>query len=96
MFLYGYNLLPIYEELAQLGLVESERRFSTWIGMAPQYLRDHRVAAGRARVHPRTATRLRRKLEALAQRLPLGLRREIKEIITRLERDAAVSAMLAR
>jgi hypothetical protein len=96
LIMFGYNLFSVYDDLCRLGLVESERRFSTWIGSAPQYLRDHRVAAGRARVHPRTATRLRRKLEALAQRLPLRLRREIKEIIDRLERDAAVAAMLAR
>jgi hypothetical protein len=94
--MFGYNLFPVYDDLSRLGLVESERRFSTWIGTAPQYLRDHRIATGRARVHPRTATRIRRQLEALAQRLPLGLRLEIKEIIGRLERDAAVAAMLAR
>lgn len=96
MILYGYNLFPIYEKLAQLGLAESERRFSTWIGAAPQFLRDHRVTAGRSKVHPRTVKRIRRQLEVLAQRLPLGLRREVKAIITCLERDSAVAAMLAR
>jgi len=96
LIMFGYNLFPVYDGLCRLGLVESERRFSTWIGTAPQYLRDHRVAAGRARVHPRTSMRLRRRLEALAKRLPNGLRREIKEIIIRLERDATVAAMLAR
>lgn len=96
MIMFGYNLFPVYDDLSRLGLVESERRFSDWVGAAPQYLRDHRVAAGRAKVHPRTATRLRRQLEALARRLPPGLRREIKAIIARMERDATVAAMLAR
>jgi hypothetical protein len=64
--------------------------------VAPQYLRDHRRAAGRAKVHPRAARRLRHQLFELARRLPPGLRLEIEAISARLERHAAVAATLAR
>lgn len=96
MIIYGQNLLRVYDDLARLGLAESERKFGRWLGVAPQYLRDHRRAAGRAKVHPRVATRLRRQLEALAQRLPPGLRLEVAAIVVRLGRDAAIAALVAR
>lgn len=96
MIIYGHNLLPVYAELARLGLTESERRFGQWLGVTPQYLRDHRRAAGRAKVNPRTARRLRRQLVEFAQRLTPGLRREVEAISVRLERDAAVAEMLVR
>ena len=89
-------LVPVFAELRRLGLVESERRFSVWIGRGPDYLRDHGRADGYARVSPGTAARLRRQLAELAGRLPPGLRREVEAIEARLERDAAVATVLAR
>ena len=94
--MYGVNLVPVYEELRRLGLIESERRFGPWIGRGPDYYRDHGRAGGYARVAPRTASRLRWQLAELARRLPPGLRREVEAISTRLERDMAVATMLAR
>jgi len=96
MNVYGVNLVPVYEELRRLGLMESERRFGPWIGRGADYYRDHCRAGGYGCVAPRTAARLRRQLDELARRLPPGLRREVEAISTRLERDAAVARMLAR
>jgi hypothetical protein len=96
MKMYGVNLVPVFVELRRLGLIESERRFGPWIGRGPDYYRDHGRADGYARVAPRTAVRLQRQLQELARRLPPGLRSEVQAISTRLERDAAVAAMLAR
>lgn len=96
MKMYGVNLVPVYEELRRLGLIESERRFGPWVGRGADYLRDHGRADGFACVAPRTAARLRRQLQELARRLPPGLRSEVEAISARLERDAAVATMLAR
>ncbi|MCJ2125709.1 hypothetical protein [Methylobacterium sp. J-077] len=96
MKVYGVNLVPVFMELRRLGLIESERRFGPWIGRGPDYYRDHGRAYGYAQVAPRTAARLWRQLQALARRLPPGLRGEVEAICVRLERDAAVAGMLAR
>lgn len=96
MKMFGLNLLAVFAELRRLGLVESERRFSVWLGRGPDYLRDHSRADGYARVSPGTAIRLRRQLAELAARLPADLRKEVEAINARLERDAAVATLLAR
>lgn len=94
--MYGRSLVPVFEALRCLGLVESERGFGRWIGRGPDYLRDHRRAGGQRRVSSMTISRLRRQLVEVSHRTPPGLASEIETIIAALDRDLTIARMLSR
>ena len=94
--MYGQNLRRIFEEIREVGVVESAAAFSRWVGRSPDYIRDHQRLGGYGRVHPNTVAHLRAKLVKISQEVPPGIAQKIEAVIALLDRDVRVMASLAR
>jgi hypothetical protein len=94
--MFGHNLIKIHARLRKIGLCESERSFSLWLGRDDEYLRDHRRRAGCGRVSPATVQRLRLRLDKVAELVSNEAAQTLRGIIRDIDRDTRVAAMLAR
>ena len=95
--MYGEHLLRNYWLLHDLGLVRCKRDFSRrWLGRGETYLMDYEFRdRGWRRVNSVTTARLRENLLGVAARVPRHVAAEIKRILTMIDRDEQVAAMMA-
>src|SRR5215213_6636218 len=86
--LTGYMLLKTYINMRDIGLTRCKRDFSTrWLGRGKTYLRDFEFRDGRDGVKVPTITviKLRSRLQAVADRVPAGIRSEIELVIKSID-----------
>jgi predicted secreted Zn-dependent protease len=92
----GYNLIRTYDSLVSIGLVRSKRQFSRdYLSRGWSFLRDYeqRDRDGVVVSNP-TVLALRTRLKAVAQLTPPGIADEINQVITAIDRDSQVTAIL--
>src|SRR4051794_12762558 len=90
----GQNLISMYHQLRELGLVGSKRSFSRdWLGRGKTYLRDYECRGDRitARVPQKTVSLLRARLCAVAERVPAGIAEELGYLVLSLDQSVDVA-----
>ncbi len=95
----GYMLLKTYINMRDIGLTRCKRDFATrWLGRGKTYLRDFEFRDGRDGVKVPTVTvmKLRSRLQAVAERVPPGIRSEIEFVVASIDQGLAVTDLLYR
>ncbi|TNC12721.1 hypothetical protein FF100_13710 [Methylobacterium terricola] len=95
--MYGFQLFSTFESISALGIVDSQKYFSTrWCGMSEDLLRDyHRRGGANARVKPSVVARVRERLAEVARLLP-ELAAEVHEIDAAIVQHMYVADLLGR
>lgn len=96
--MYGFQLLRLFEEMRELGLVTSREQFSrSWCGRSPGYVHDFtRRDGATARVSPQTIARLRMRLAEADGLLVGDLRDQIRAYDEAILRDLRIADLLGR
>lgn len=96
--MYGFQLVRLYEEMKNLGLVLSREQFSrSWCGRHPGYLRDYlRREGATMRVSLQTVQRVRMRLAEAGALLPRDLRDRVQAFDAAILRDMRVADLLGR
>ena len=97
MIMYGHQLISTFERISALGIVESQKDFSTrWCGKSGDLLRDyHRRGGANARVKPSVVARVRERLAEVAKLVP-ELAAEVREIDAAIVQHMYVADLLGR
>lgn len=96
--MHGFQLVRIYEEMKNLGLVRSREQFSrSWCGRHPGYLRDYlRREGATMRVSVQTIQCVRLRLAEAGSLLPPDLRDRVQAFDAAILRDMRVADLLGR
>jgi len=96
--MYGFQLLRLFEDMRELGLVTSREHFSrSWCGRSPGYLHDYmRRDGATARVSQRTIQRIRIRLAEAGTLLTGDLRDRVQAYDAAILRDLHVADLLSR
>lgn len=97
MIMYGHQLFSIFKRINALGIVDSQKEFSTrWCGKSAGLLRDyHRRGGANARIKPSVVARVRERLAEVARLLP-ELAAEVREIDAAIVQHVYVADLLGR
>jgi len=96
--MHAYTLTTVYDRMRKLGLVASKREFSLlWCGKGRTYLRDY-IDDDRlyATVPSTVVSRLRDRLTAVADLIPVGVARDVREVVETIDHASMVYRSLKR